>query len=155
MKKIIAVLFVSLCFGAFAFCHEKPMNHDKSSVVHETWRVKFYCDKSCEDAADCGLQLTKGEAAALSCSCEGCQINTQTNHGINDEKNITQAKLSLLKKEVWKMMQIEIQQKHADVDVCVSSIDVALNHGQVLVFFNCLLVKEKKEVVIQVADIFM
>jgi hypothetical protein len=156
MKKVISFFLVIFCFVGLAYSHEKPVNNDVSTVVHETWRVKFNCDKACDNASNCGLQLNTevSESFELDCTCNDCQVVSQVSLGSNTEDIVNQAKNSLLKEVVWKMLHIEIKQKYADQDFSVSAIDVALNHGQVIVFFNCSLLADKKEVTIQVTDLF-
>lgn len=155
MKKIVALILVSFCFCQFTYCIEEPTNQDNHTEIHETWRVKFNCDASCSNT-NCGLALVKNddESYNLVCSCENCAINSAVSQGNKDENIINQAKLSLVKNAVWKMMQIEMKQKYVNAEFSVKEIDVALNHGQVLVFFNCLLLEENKEISIQVVDMF-
>jgi len=154
MKKIVALIFVGFCFYQFTDCLGMSVNQDTYIEIHETWRVKFNCDSTCSN--NCGLELVKNddESYNLVCSCESCAINSAVSLGNNDENIINKAKLSLVKNAIWKMMQIEVKQKYAGADFSVKEIDVALNHGQIIVFFNCLLLKENKEVSIQVVDMF-
>jgi hypothetical protein len=154
MKKLVALILVSFCFCQFTYCLEETTKQDNYTEIHETWRVKFNCDSACN--TNCGLDLIENEDESykLVCSCEGCSITSTVSLGNKNENTIDQAQKSLVKNVVWKMMQIEMKQKYAGADFGVKEIDVALNHGQVIVLFNCLLLKENKVVSIQVVDMF-
>ena len=154
MKLLFALVFVFNSSVGIIQGNEIPSFETENLLVHETWRVIFSCDNACDDKA-CQLALTENETNELNCNCKsGCKINAQVSVGNNDVNTINEAKNSLLKNAVWKMIQLEIKQKYANAAFQVKSIEVALNHGQKLVFFNCLLLDEKREVNIQVVDMF-
>lgn len=157
MKKVIVLLIVSFCFSNYTYYIAEPMAEVSNTAVHETWRVKFNCDSACENKKDCGLVINKEkeESFSVDCSCGNCDVNALITVGNpSDNTIITQAKSSLAKNVLWKMMQVELKQKHADAKFQVTSVEVALNHGKVIVFFNYQLLDQENELTIQIVDMF-
>lgn len=156
MKKLAVLFIINCCLTFVANAHNSwVLNETWNNNIHETWRVSFACDGSCEKNK-CSLELntSKNGESVVVCTCESCDVTSKVSAGNVNDISMSQAKKSLAKSAIWKMMQVEIKQKYAGTNFKVNRIDVALNHGKTIVFFNCLFIDDNKEVIIKVVDMF-